>query len=208
MSRAADRVALTRPRVSLKQPSDTAIQSFLDRQRSQPFPYSGVGSSHHIPPAGYVVDHRRVYLGTGQRIFTVACAALRRWQMFQVGWVHLCWSTTAIEPGAVVGILASWGGLWFLNACRIVYGLDDISPVRRVGFAYGTLPGHVERGEERFSIEWHSDDTVWYDLLAFSRPGHWTLWLGYPCVRWLQRRFALASLAAMVRAVGAPSTYP
>ena len=58
------------------------------------------------------------------------------------------------------------------------------------------------------SIEWHSDDTVWYDLLAFSRAGHWLIWLGYPCVRRLQRRFALASLAAMVRTVGAPSEYP
>ena len=118
------------------------------------------------------MDHRRVCLGTGQRTFEAACAALRRWQMFQVSRVQLCWPTTGIEPGAVVGILASWGGLWFLNACRIVYVLDETSPVRRVGFAYGTLPGHAERGEERFSIEWHSDDTVWYDLLAFSRPGH------------------------------------
>jgi uncharacterized protein (UPF0548 family) len=89
-----------------------------------------------------------------------------------------------------------------------VYVLDETSPVRCVGFAYGTLPGHAARGEERFSIEWHSDDTVWYDLLAFSRPGHWLIWLGYPCVRRLQRRFALASLAAMVRTVGVQSAYP
>jgi uncharacterized protein (UPF0548 family) len=67
---------------------------------------------------------------------------------------------TDIEPGAVAGALASWGGLWLLHACRVVYVLDDIRPVHRVGFAYGTLPGHAERGEERFSIEWHSDDTV------------------------------------------------
>jgi uncharacterized protein (UPF0548 family) len=208
MPRAAGPVAPARPLVSLHQPSGTAIQAFLDRQRLQPFPYSGVGSSRHVPPTGYVVDHRRVCLGTGQRTFEAACAALQRWQMFQVEWGQLCWPTAGIEPDAVVGILASWGGLWFLNACRIVYVLDDISPVRRFGFAYGTLPGHAERGEERFSIEWHSNDTVWYDLLAFSRPGHWLLWLGYPCVRLLQRRFALDSLAAMVRAVGAPSGCP
>jgi hypothetical protein len=58
-------------------------------------------------------------------------------------------------------------------------------------------------GRSALASEWHSDDTVWYDLLAFSRPGHWLIWLGYPCIRRLQRRFALASLAAMVRAVGA-----
>src|SRR5262249_33060834 len=142
MPRAAGLVAPARPLVSLHQPSDTAIQAFLDCQCSQPFPYCGVGSSRHIPPAGYVMDHRCVCLGTGQHTFEAACAALRRWQMFQVGWVQLCWPSTGIELGAVVGVLASWGGLWFLNACRIVYVLDETSPVRRVGFAYGTLPGH------------------------------------------------------------------
>jgi uncharacterized protein (UPF0548 family) len=208
MPRAAGPITPARPLVSLHRPSEAAIHAFLDGQRTQPFPYHGVGSSRHVPLGGYVVDHRCVCLGTDQRTFEAACAALRHWQMFQVGWVQLCWPITGIEAGAVVGVLASWGGVWFLNACRIVYVLDDSSPIRRVGFAYGTLPGHAERGEERFSIEWHSDDTVWYDLLAFSRPGHWLLWLGYPWVRRLQRRFALASLAAMVRAVGVQSGYP
>src|SRR5262249_46232446 len=117
MPRAAGPVAPARPMVSLHQPSDTVIQAFLDLQRSQLFLYRGVGSSGPVPPAGYVVDHRRVCLGTGQHTFEAACAALQCWQMFQVGWVHLCWPTTSMEPGAVVGILASWGGLWFLNAC-------------------------------------------------------------------------------------------
>ena len=141
MLRAAGPVAPARPMVSLHQPSDTVIQAFLDLQRLQPFLYRGVGSSRHVPPAGYVVDHRRVCLGTGQHIFEAACAALRCWQMFQVSRVQLCWPTTGIEPGAVVGILASWAGLWFLNACRIVYVLDEISSMRRVGFAYGTYHG-------------------------------------------------------------------
>lgn len=194
---------LSRPLVSLSRPTDAAIHAFLDHQGVLPFPYDGVGSSQATPPPGYVVDHRRVGLGTGEHTFAVACAALRQWQMFDVGWVQLCWPTRPIAPGATVGILASWNRLWFLNACRIVYVLDDTDPVRRFGFAYGTLPGHAERGEERFSIEWHGDDTVWYDLRAFSRPGHWLLWPGYPWVRRLQRRFGVASLAAMQRAVAA-----
>ncbi len=51
----------------------------------------------------------------------------------------------------------------------------------RFGFAYGTLPGHVESGEERFLVEWdRGDDAVWYDILAFSRPNHVLTRLGYP----------------------------
>ena len=49
-------------------------------------------------------------------------------------------------------------GLWWLNACRIVYVVDESGPISKFGFAYGTLPGHVESGEERFLIEWDRGD--------------------------------------------------
>ena len=94
-------------------------------------------------------------------------------------------------------------GVWWLNACRIVYAVSEEGPVNRFGFAYGTLPEHPESGEERFTVEWHqADDSVWYDILAFSRPHHVLARLGYPYVRRLQKRFARDSAAAMVRAIG------
>jgi len=66
----------------------------------------------------------------------------------------------------------------------------------------GTLADHVESGEERFSVEWRRQDgSVWYDLLAFSRPRHPLAKLGTPMGRALQRRFARDSLQAMARAV-------
>ena len=55
-----------------------------------------------------------------------------------------------------------------MNACRIVYVIDEQGSSERYGFAYGTLPDHMERGEERFTVEFDTDDqTVWYDLYAF-----------------------------------------
>jgi uncharacterized protein (UPF0548 family) len=93
-------------------------------------------------------------------------------------------------------------GVWWLNACRIVYVIDETGPVQRFGFAYGTLPDHAETGEERFMIEWdRADDSVWYDILAFSRPRHWLARLGYPFSRLVQRRFARRSAEAMQRAI-------
>ena len=72
----------------------------------------------------------------------------------------------------------------------------------RFGFAYGTLPGHAESGEERFLVEWdRADDAVWYDILAFSRPRHPLARLGYPLTRRTQRRFARDSAAAIRQAV-------
>jgi hypothetical protein len=41
---------------------------------------------------------------------------------------------------------------------------------------------------------------VWYDLYAFSRPGHFVARLGYPLGRRLQRRFARESKQAMLAA--------
>jgi len=79
--------------------------------------------------------------------------------------------------------------------------MEEDGHVKRFGFAYGTLPGHVESGEERFLIEWdRADNCVWYDILAFSRPRHILAWLGYPWVRHLQKRFRQESGAAMCRA--------
>ena len=103
--------------------------------------------------------------------------------------------------------LARAGGLWWLNACRIVYVIDEPSPVRRFGFAYGTLPGHVECGEERFCVEHLADDSVWYDIRAFSRPRFWMTRLGYPLARRLQKRFAAESKAIMLR-VAAEASAP
>ena len=107
--------------------------------------------------------------------------------------------------GAIVVVLAAMPGLWSLNACRIVYTIDeDDGNARRFGFAYGTLPAHVARGEERFLVEWNrADDSVWYSILALSRPKHPLAWLGYPVSRLMQRRFARASKRAMARAVSA-----
>jgi uncharacterized protein (UPF0548 family) len=182
-------------------PGDAAIRGFLDAQAALDFTYPAVGATAGTPPNGWVVDHTRVELGAGEQAFSAAKQALRQWQQFQLGWVVPCWPATPIAAGAVVGILAHTLGVWWLNASRIVYVLDDDGPIVRFGFAYGTLPGHVESGEERFLVEWRRDtDKVWYDILAFSRPRHWLAKLGRPYARRMQKRFARQSAAAMIRA--------
>ena len=88
-----------------------------------------------------------------------------------------------------------------MNACRIVYVMEDHGSPERYGFAYGTLPDHAEMGEERFTVEFNRDDqTVWYDIYAFSRP-RMLARLAYPLSRALQKRFAKDSLMAMQKAV-------
>lgn len=182
----------------LRQPSPEAIQRFISSQRELPFSYPEVGATGRELPADYIVDHNRIKLGTGKELYDRAGAALRNWKQFDLGWVRMVPPDTPIEVGAVVAILTCHFGFWSLNACRVVYLIDEDGPVKKFGFAYGTLSSHVERGEERFTIEWHrADDTVWYDILAFSRPNQFLVRLGFPLARRLQKRFAKDSLSVM-----------
>lgn len=186
---------------SFNRPSDEQIRQFLTAQSQGDFSYPHVGDSRDGAPAGYDLDHNRLCLGHGEAVFEAACTALRRWQMFPASWTEIHRADSPIQPGQVVAMLARVFGLWWMNACRIVYVINEMEPVRRFGFAYGTLPGHVERGEERFSVEWGPDDRVWYDIRAFSTPRYWLVRLAYPLARRLQRRFVVESQAAMQKAI-------
>ena len=189
--------------LSLRRPSTEALREFLASQSQLGFTYSAVGATATVPPAGYDVDHNRIKLGEGEEIFTRAGAALRRWEHFRLGWVEAWSPESPIQTGAPVAVVARTFGLWWLNAARVVYVVDEPGPIRRCGFAYGTLPDHAESGEERFLIEWdQASGEVWYDILAFSLPHLLLARLGYPFVRRVQKRFAKASAAAMRRAVG------
>jgi uncharacterized protein (UPF0548 family) len=188
--------------VSLRRPSNGAIREFLRSQSRLDLTYTAAGATASLPPPGYVVDHTRIRLGEGEEVFTKAQAALRRWEHFRLGWVEAWPPETPLRPGEVVAIVARRVGVWWLNACRIVSVADERGPVSRYGFAYGTLPGHVEAGEERFLIEWdQASGEVGYDILAFSRPHQLVMWLGYPYMRRVQKRFGRESAAAMLRAV-------
>jgi uncharacterized protein (UPF0548 family) len=74
--------------------------------------------------------------------------------------------------------------------------------VVRFGFAIGTLPVHAERGEERFTVEYHrADDTVRFEIHTFAGPAHRLVRLTYPLMRRVQRRFGREAVAAMQAAV-------
>ncbi len=189
--------------LSLRKPSPQTIRRFLTEQAVLDFSYSAVGATAVTPPANYSVDRTRIKLGEGESVFRSAKAALQRWEQFRLGWVEAWSPDTPIKKGEVVAVMGRAIGLWWLNSARIVYVVDESGPISKFGFAYGTLPGHVESGEERFLIEWdQGENSVWYDLLAFSRPNHFLIRLGNPVVRQAQKRFGRDSAAAMLRAVG------
>jgi uncharacterized protein (UPF0548 family) len=78
--------------------------------------------------------------------------------------------------------------------CRVIYVVRE---PHRCGFAYGTLPGHPERGEEAFIIEQRSDGTVTFTITAFSRPAAPLAKAIGPAGRALQRRITARYLTAL-----------
>jgi uncharacterized protein (UPF0548 family) len=189
---------------SLRKPTPEQIARFLQDCQESPFSYQEVGATRGEMPKGYVRDAHRWRVGQGEPTFELAADAIRHWEMYPADVVDLHERTAAVEPGVVVAPLIRLLGVWAMVACRIVYVIDrrEADGRRLFGFAYGSLAAHAERGEEQFLIEYDpSDDSVWYHLKAFSRPGHVLAALAFPFVRRLQRRFAARSLASLQQAL-------
>ena len=72
-----------------------------------------------------------------------------------------------MAPNATLILGLGIGPLRLRAPCRVVYVVEE---PRRGGFAYGTLAGHPESGEEAFIVEHHRTDAVSFTVTAFSRP--------------------------------------
>lgn len=74
-----------------------------------------------------------------------------------------------------------------------------MAPSARSASHYGTPPGHIESRDERFLIDCdRGDDSVWYDILHFSRPSQLFSQLGDPEVRRMQKQFGRVSAVSML----------
>lgn len=179
----------------LSKPIESQIRSFIEIEKTRPFSYTEVGHTRPDDPVrGYDNDFNFIKLGEGDATWQAAKAAIRQWKMFPGGWACIAPDDTPIREGETVAMSARVLGLWWLNSCRIVYVIDKED---QFGFAYGTLPGHAECGEELFLVEKTTDGTVRYVIKAFSKPRFWMARLGYPLVRLYQKKFVRDSKRSM-----------
>jgi uncharacterized protein (UPF0548 family) len=193
--------------LSLTKPTQAEIDAVIAQCLNRPYSYPDVGATWTtVMPTAlstvYAMDHNRVQLGTGETVFQQAKEVLLHWRMCNLGWAEICGTHKPTEPGTVIACVPKLFGAWLINPCRVVYKIDERKEeLTRFGLAYGTLPGHAAMGEERFLVEWyHADDTVWYDILAYSQPGHWLARIGYPVMRVFQKRYGRDSAQVMARA--------
>ncbi|MFI5783025.1 DUF1990 family protein [Nocardia sp. NPDC051570] len=167
----------------------------MSEQPESPFSYAEVGATAHQFPPGYHHFRVRRRLGTGRALFESAATQILTYRMQQGTGIFRGADTPTAAPGTHLTVRLALGPLGVTAPCRIVYVVDE--PDRR-GFAYGTLPGHPEIGEELFLVEYDpSDDSVHGVVAAFSRPGTWYTRLGGPVVRLIQHWFARRYIATI-----------
>lgn len=167
-----------------------------------PYSYQEVGRTRDSScPPGYRPDRRVVDLGTGASVFERAIEGLRRWEAQRGAGARVFPPDADIAPGQTVVVALAFPPLTMVAPCRIVY-VDDAPD--RFGFAYGSLAGHPEQGEESFHVT-RAGGTVRFEIAAFSRPAHPLARLGYPVARCLQARIVgryLQGIKAFVESAG------
>jgi uncharacterized protein (UPF0548 family) len=143
-------------------PADVAA-----KLRGADFSYSEVGLTAGALPPGYRHLRCTTLIGAGPEVFAEAASSLLHWQVHLRAGLRVSPSSATAVPGTVVLLALGAGPIQITAPCRVVYVVNDPG---RQGFAYGTLPGHPERGEQAFIIEQHHDGAVSFTVTAFSRP--------------------------------------
>jgi uncharacterized protein (UPF0548 family) len=158
--------------------------------------YSEVGGTRDARPLprGFHAMSERRQVGSAD-VLDRAGDVVLAFGMQRGAGVRVSSSEPLARAGLDVHLEVALGPLRLQAPTRVVYVVSE--PDRR-GFAYGTLEGHPERGEELFLVE-RVGGATFAEVRAFSRPGRWFTRLGGPVGRVLQRRFARRYLDALER---------
>jgi uncharacterized protein (UPF0548 family) len=146
--------------------------------------YSEVGAMlRGERPASFRHDHHEITLGTGGEVFVRASTGLRTWKAHRGPGIDVFPHGSPIHSGMTVVVTLGTPWLALAAPCRIVGVIDEPD---EWGFAYGTLPGHPEKGEELYLVSVGRDGSVTFRMTAFSRPGECVTRLAGPVGPMLQ----------------------
>jgi uncharacterized protein (UPF0548 family) len=153
----------------------------LHQLATRPLTYAQVGATAGALPDGYHHIDVAARIGDGRPRFEQAADAVMRYGIQRGSGLGVQASSDVAAVDTV--LLVRFGVL--RAPCRVVYVVDE--PDRR-GFAYGTVAGHPESGEELFSVRYDpADDVVYAEVRAFSRHATWWSRAAAP-VTWAAQR--------------------
>jgi uncharacterized protein (UPF0548 family) len=157
------------------------------------FTYPEVGATAGELPVGYQHLHAARVVGQGRELFDQCAETVMTWGVQRGSGLDVV-PGSRVEAGSTNRIGLRLGPLRTWAPCRVVYVVDE--PDRK-GFAYGTLPGHPECGEESFIVSIDQDGMVEFVVTAFSRPARWFARLGRPLTGLIQRHVTWRYLEAI-----------
>lgn len=144
------------------------LTDVLDRAENQGVTYAEMGATRAASlPAGYRHDRTILHVGVGDAVWDQARDAIRSWAAHHAAGITITPPNAPVAESTTVVASRTFGPLVIAAPCRVVYATDE---PKRFGFAYGTLPGHPEKGEEAFHVVRHEDGRVVAEIVAFSRP--------------------------------------
>jgi uncharacterized protein (UPF0548 family) len=146
-----------------------------------------------VLPTGYRHLQVAVHIGDGEVAWKRARQAIRVWAAHTHAGIKVTPFDAPIIEATTVVASRSFGPVVIAAPCRIVYTTDETT---RFGFAYGTLPGHPEMGEESFHVV-RDDRGVKAEIVAFSRPGDRLTKVAGPVAGMIQRAATRRYLAGI-----------
>lgn len=129
-----------------------------------------------------------------RRDFDQAARELIAWRLHTRAGLRVWASEVPLCQHTVVRMQLGLGASLAADPCRFVYVVEE--PAVR-GFAYGTLPGHPEAGEERFLLQHNTDGSIDLTISAFSRPASLLAKRSGPVGRRLQSAMTTRYLRAL-----------
>ncbi len=180
----------------LVRPTNVRSMEELLRAASNHLPtYSETDIEHlQTQPRGYRQHHYEIELRSGEAVYERAVVGLRTWKAHRILGVAVFPPTRVVEVGATVLLALGPPYLAIAAPCRIVRVIETST---QYGFAYGTLPGHPEGGEEAFVVSRTLDGTNRFEITGVSRPESLLVRLSGPIAQMIQSRATKAYLRAL-----------
>jgi uncharacterized protein (UPF0548 family) len=144
--------------IGLGNPGEAERRALVEHARASEVTYAEVGVT--LDPAWSAERGARVTtrdLGVGPDAFAAAVAALRDLTPQRDIGSEAEPAGSVVAEGATIVFILRRGPIHLLIPNRIVAVIDE---PKRFAYAYGTLPGHPESGEEGFTVELLDDGTV------------------------------------------------
>lgn len=176
--------------------SEATLERLLASAHGAALSYGHVGSTLVDGDVPGVPDRTFSIEVTGT--LAAAAATLRRWAPHAGINARIVPDGSAMEPGSTLLVVAPFGPFEMAVPDRVIAVVDEPD---RFGFAYGTLAGHAEAGEEAFLAEQITPDRLRLTVRVQARAATLLARLGTPVVVLLQKAAAQRYLQAWAAAI-------